>query len=202
MFSEIHFLLLFLTSFLKNSSLFALTSFPSLFTLFCVSIQDFFGVKREILLETWENTNKEIWKNSSSCFCPSLTKKKRMFFKTNKSENTFSLTSRKSKNECWRNNFWDFLQTDKKFRKTIFGDVEKDFFWWEKSFFFRKNKIEKCNKEKRRNQKGEEQLMGVHRKRWKEEMIKETGTRRFCNNNRERKVFSLKKSVWQQKNGE
>ena len=30
-------------------------------------------------------------------------------------------------------------------------------------------------------------------------MIKETGTRRFCNNNRERKVFSLKKSVWQQK---
>ena len=48
--------------------------------------------------------------------------------------------------------------------KQFLGMLQKVFFD-EKNFIFRTNKIGKCNKEERRNQKGEEKLKGFHRKR-------------------------------------
>ena len=80
---NIFFIFIFCCSF-WNSSLFGLTSFPSLFSLFCVSIQElcfFWSEKKEVLLKTWENANKEIWKNLSFSFCPSFTKKETFFKK-------------------------------------------------------------------------------------------------------------------------
>ena len=159
----------------------------------------FFGVKREILLKTWENANKEIWKNLSFCFAH-LSPKRKWCFSKQKWKIHFLKRPEKSKNECLKEQFLRFSLKREEIQKNNFGDVRKGFFWWE--FFFRKNKIGKGNKEKRQNQKGEEQLKGFHRKRWKEEMIKETETRRFCNNNRERIFlffFFFERSVWQQK---
>ena len=43
--------------------------------------------------------------------------------------------------------------------------LEKDFFDEKSFFFFERSRKEKCIKEKRRNQKGEEKLKAFHRKR-------------------------------------
>ena len=168
--------------FLKSSCLFSfifgLTSFPSLFSLLCFDSRTlfFFGVKREILLQTWENANKEIWKNLSFCFAHLSPKKKLMFFKKKKKQKWkihFLKRPEKSKNECLKQQFLRFFLKPRGNSENNFGNVRKGFFWWEKSFFS-KEQDWKMQQRKKSKPKREEKLKGFHRKRWKEEMIKET----------------------------
>ena len=108
-FFYIHFLLLFLT-FFKTPLFLGLTSFPSLFTLFCVSIQElcFLVWKERFFCKHGRVPTRRSGKTWVFVFAHLSPKRKGCFSKQTKVKNTFSQTSRKSKNECWRNNFWDF----------------------------------------------------------------------------------------------
>ena len=107
-------------------------------------------------------------------------KRKGCFSKQTKVKNTFSQTSRNIKKWMLKEQSFEiFPSTERKFRKNNFGDVRKGFFLMN---FFRKNKIGKCNKEKRRNQKRRRNTEGVSKKEMKR-------GRRFSKDEREKKSF-------------
>ena len=65
---------------------------------------------------------------------------------------------------------------DERKKRECFSWGRFSFFWKKKDrkVIFRKNKIENATKKKDETKNGEEKLKGFQRKRWKEEMIKET----------------------------
>ena len=58
--------------------------------------------------------------------------------------------------------------------KTILVKLEKDFFWFENFYFSKEQDWKMQQRKKDETKKGEEKLKAFHRKRWKEEVTKET----------------------------
>ena len=103
-------------------------------------------------MQTWENANKEIWKNLSFCFAHLSPKKKRMFFKTNKSEKyIFSNVQKNQKMNVEGTIFEIFPSTERKFRKTKFGDVRTEFF--DEKNLFERTRLENATEKKDESKK-------------------------------------------------
>ena len=143
----------------------------SFYSLLCFDSRTFFLKKKRDSLEKHGRMPTRRSGKTWVFVLPIFLQKKRMFFKTNKSEKyIFSNVQKNQKVNVEGTIFEIFPQTERKFRKTILGVWREGFFWC--FFFYERTRLKKARK--RRNQKGEEQLKKFHRKRWKEETKKET----------------------------